>query len=322
MRGVGRNALDLPVAALAALAALFVAFALPGDLLADMVGASGLPSLLAAAEPPLGADRADRDRGRWRACRPSAWSSSCCALLDRSGSTSTESAAPRRVPEDEAPRLRRRDAHPDAPAARPISAARELGEPAPPAPPSAAAPVWLDEAEPVEPRRDRGRARSPPRSRARARARAESSGVEPAPSLSEPRAEPRRSCMDAGCDAAVWPAARRRARSQPQRRSAPPLAHSRSPEGRTNRPAAVEKRDRQPWPEPAAPRAEVRQPRGGAAQALPARRSPSGAVGEWRVLTQASRAFEPLGDPAERGLSSFHVVPDRYSRSQYQTQIV
>jgi hypothetical protein len=54
MRGVGRNALDLPVAALAALAALFIAFAMPGDALADIVGTTGLPSLLPAAQPPLG----------------------------------------------------------------------------------------------------------------------------------------------------------------------------------------------------------------------------------------------------------------------------
>ena len=53
-RGVGRNALDLPVAGLAAAAAVFVAFAMPQDVLSQIVSATGLPSLFAAAQPPLG----------------------------------------------------------------------------------------------------------------------------------------------------------------------------------------------------------------------------------------------------------------------------
>jgi len=48
-RGLGRNAFDLPVAALAGLAAAVVAFAMPGDLLGQLVSATGLPHLLAAA---------------------------------------------------------------------------------------------------------------------------------------------------------------------------------------------------------------------------------------------------------------------------------
>ena len=54
LRGVGRNAIDLPVAGFAAVALAFLAFAMPGDLLTELVGASGLPSILSAAEPPLG----------------------------------------------------------------------------------------------------------------------------------------------------------------------------------------------------------------------------------------------------------------------------
>src|SRR5690242_15579311 len=53
-RGAGRNALDLPVAGLAALAAGFAAFAVPQDILSRVVVATGLPSLLSAAQPPLG----------------------------------------------------------------------------------------------------------------------------------------------------------------------------------------------------------------------------------------------------------------------------
>jgi hypothetical protein len=56
-------------------------------------------------------------------------------------------AAPVFVPEPETPRLRRRDLHPDAPVCRPISATRDLGEPAPP---TAVAPraTWLPDPEP------------------------------------------------------------------------------------------------------------------------------------------------------------------------------
>lgn len=140
MRGVGRNALDLPVAALAALAALFVAFALPADALSGIVGASGLPSLLPAAEPPLGLTA--------RIAIGVAGAASAFGLvflllrvLDRSG------LEPRKGRAD-GPKLRRRDFHPDAPVSRPISAAREFGEPAPPVRPSEPTPLWLAEADP------------------------------------------------------------------------------------------------------------------------------------------------------------------------------
>jgi hypothetical protein len=142
MRGVGRNALDLPVAGLAALAALFVAFALPADLLADLVGASGLPSLFAAAEPPLGLT-ARIAIGAVGALATFGLVIALLRLLDRSG---LDADKPVRAPlpvaeEDEAPRLRRRDSHPDAPVRRPISATRDLGEPAPPVTPRQAPPV-------------------------------------------------------------------------------------------------------------------------------------------------------------------------------------
>jgi hypothetical protein len=145
VRGVGRNALDLPVAALAALAAAFVAFALPADLLGEMVGASGLPSLIAAAEPPLGLT-ARIAIGAAGAIATFGLVILLLRLLDRSGLD----MRPARTPEaeEDAPRLRRRDAHPDAPGRRPISAARDLGEPAPPVRPRDAAPAWLAVAEP------------------------------------------------------------------------------------------------------------------------------------------------------------------------------
>ena len=148
MRGVGRNALDLPVAALAALAAIFVAFALPADLLADMIGASGLPSLLPAAEPPLGLT-ARIAIGVAGALGTFGLVILLLRLLDRSG-FDTPKPARAAAPDDEALKRRRRDAHPDAPVRRPISATRDFGEPAPPVRPREATPFWLADADPVE----------------------------------------------------------------------------------------------------------------------------------------------------------------------------
>ena len=146
-RGAGRNALDLPVAGLAALAAAFAAFAVPQDLLSRAVVATGLPSILSAAQPPLGLTaRVAIAVGAALVVFGIVFL--LLRLLDRSGM----SAVAREQDEAEmlAPRVRRRDGHPDAPAPRPISAARDLGEPAPPqAPAAAAVPLWLDEAAPV-----------------------------------------------------------------------------------------------------------------------------------------------------------------------------
>jgi hypothetical protein len=146
-RGVGRNALDLPVAGLAAAAAVFFAFAMPQDVLSQIVSATGLPSLFAAAQPPLGLT-ARIAIALVGALFTFGLVFFLLRLLDRSG---LDAARERPIagPEDgEAPR-RRRDFHPDAPVRRPISAARDLGEPAPPVPPKPVVPVWLDEAEPV-----------------------------------------------------------------------------------------------------------------------------------------------------------------------------
>ncbi|HKR24873.1 MAG TPA: hypothetical protein VJS15_06405, partial [Allosphingosinicella sp.] len=106
MRGVGRNALDLPVAGLAAFAAAFVAFAMPSDLLGGLIGATGLPSLLPAAEPPLGTT-ARIAIGAVGAAATFGLVFYLLRLLDRSMlGGSRPRAAPAR---DDAPRLRRRD---------------------------------------------------------------------------------------------------------------------------------------------------------------------------------------------------------------------
>jgi len=152
-RGLGRNAFDLPVSALAGFAAAVVAFAIPADLLGQLVSATGLPHLLAAAEPPLGL-KARAGIGIAGAGAAFGLVFLLMRMLDRRGR-----ARPAvREPEGEhAPRLRRRDVHPDAPVCRPISAARDFGEPAPPAPraqpepsaPPAPAPLELTERTPA-----------------------------------------------------------------------------------------------------------------------------------------------------------------------------
>lgn len=145
-RGAGRSALDLPVAGLAALAAAFAAFAVPQDLLSRAVTATGLPSLLSAAQPPLGLT-ARVVLAVGGALIVFGLVLLLLRLFDRSGLNEVPGS------QDEAdlqtPRVRRRDGHPDAPAPRPISAARDLGEPAPPVAPRAAVPIWPDEAAPV-----------------------------------------------------------------------------------------------------------------------------------------------------------------------------
>jgi len=146
-RGFGRNALDLPVAALAGLAVAFVAFAMPGDLLTGLVNSSGLPAILAAAEPPLGF-KARTGVGLAGGLAAFGFVFALLRLIDRTG---FERPKREDVAEADMPRLRRRDVHPDAPVRRPISAARDLGEPAPPPQPApaAAAPAWLAEADVV-----------------------------------------------------------------------------------------------------------------------------------------------------------------------------
>ncbi len=138
-----RNALDLPVAALAGLAVAFAAFAIPADVLAELVGASGLPNLLEAAQPPLGTTA--------RIAVAAAGSITVFAaafLLLRWLDRFAVSPARPTLAADPKPRLRKRDAHPDAPARVPLSAIRELGEPAPPLSVRRSEPVVP---EPVEP---------------------------------------------------------------------------------------------------------------------------------------------------------------------------
>lgn len=114
-----KGAIDIAMAGFAALAVAFVAFAMPGDLFEAAVSASGLPALLPAAAPPLG------NTARLAVV-------AMAALLSFGGLFLLLRAlgpGPRRATPD-APRVRRADAHPDAPSRRPIRAGDDLGEPA------------------------------------------------------------------------------------------------------------------------------------------------------------------------------------------------
>lgn len=123
MRALG-GPLDLGVAALSAVSVAFLAFAMPDALFASLVSASRLPELIAAAAPPLGmtARYAVMAAGGALAFLL-VWS-----LLRALDGSAAE--APAAEADPDAPRLRRADTHPDAPARRPIFAGADFGEPA------------------------------------------------------------------------------------------------------------------------------------------------------------------------------------------------
>lgn len=119
------RAFDAGLAALAAISAGFVAYAMPDSLFSGLVETSRLPELVPAAQPPLG------ETARFAAVGAaflltfaSVWA--LMALLGRVPPSRKPEAEPEA--ESEAPKLRRADAHPDAPARRPLLA-RDLGEP-------------------------------------------------------------------------------------------------------------------------------------------------------------------------------------------------
>jgi len=129
LRGSGGNAIDAPVAALAGLAIAFAAFAVPADLLAALVEATGIAAFVPAAEPPLGFE-ARMYLGAGGAVLAFACTFALLRAIDRFGARRSEPAC-ELGPEAEAPRRRRRDIHPDAPARAPLLAGCEVGEPEP-----------------------------------------------------------------------------------------------------------------------------------------------------------------------------------------------
>ncbi len=114
------RAFDLGVAGFAAAAVAFVCFAMPADLLGGLIGRTPLPSLVPAAAPPLGATA--------RLLLMVAAAGLTFTLLVLALGALSRPTKPRRTALD-VPRLRRADAHPDAPARRPILAGLDLGDP-------------------------------------------------------------------------------------------------------------------------------------------------------------------------------------------------
>jgi hypothetical protein len=119
------RAFDAGLAALSAVSAAFVAFAMPESLFSGLVETSRIPEFVPAAQPPLGETARFAASGAASLLTfSSVWA--LMALLGR--------VPAKRRPEGagnvkaEAPKLRRADAHPDAPARRPLLA-RDLGEP-------------------------------------------------------------------------------------------------------------------------------------------------------------------------------------------------
>ena len=129
----GAPVFNAAVAAFAAAAVAFVIFAMPGELFASLVGATGLPAFLSAAEPPLGTT------ARLLAMAAGAASAFLgvrflLGWLDEIESDNACDFDEQLEDQDEdvewdMPRVRRADAHPDAPARRPLLAGQELGEP-------------------------------------------------------------------------------------------------------------------------------------------------------------------------------------------------
>ncbi|HYW16541.1 MAG TPA: hypothetical protein VE891_10380 [Allosphingosinicella sp.] len=121
------RAFDSGLAALAALSAGFVAFAMPESLFSGLVETSRLPDFVPAAQPPLGETARLAATGAAALLTFAAvWG--LMALLGRTPARRKPEAETGAEAGAEAPKLRRADAHPDAPARRPLLA-RDLGEP-------------------------------------------------------------------------------------------------------------------------------------------------------------------------------------------------
>lgn len=126
-RGGNKN-FDVPIAALAGLSVAFAVFAAPPEILSGLIGASGLPAILPAAEPPLGLN-ARIGIGAAGAIVMFAFAFLLLRWLDRFGRRAARVESDDAGTEAEMPRLRRRDFHPDAAPRPPLCAESELGEP-------------------------------------------------------------------------------------------------------------------------------------------------------------------------------------------------
>jgi hypothetical protein len=127
---IGAKAFNVTIAAFAAASLAFAIFAMPRESFEQLIAATGLPSVVSWAEAPLGSKaRFIAMFGGGAAGFLLVWL--LLAFID--GLAKIANAPP--VADDffdlefEPPRIRRADAHPDAPSRHPIRAGREFGEP-------------------------------------------------------------------------------------------------------------------------------------------------------------------------------------------------
>jgi hypothetical protein len=155
VRRAASGGIDKPAAAVAALVAGAAVFLMPGGILEPAVLASGLPDTFQQLTPPLGMkSRA----GLALLAAGSAFGMVLMMMRVLAFFTKRRDGA-QAAPAD-APRLRRRDRHPDAPVRTPLSASRDLGEPADDFQPEPVR-VIRREAEPELPEPPRLRVKSP-----------------------------------------------------------------------------------------------------------------------------------------------------------------
>src|SRR5690349_11540268 len=139
-RRANNGGLDMPVAALAALAAAALLFLVPAGIIENAVIESGIASMFPPLEPPLGF----KARAGLALVAAGFTFGSVMTVMKLIGSATARRSAVEPMAEEEpsAPRVRRRDRHPDAPVRAPFSVARDMGvfEDAPPVEPVAEAP--------------------------------------------------------------------------------------------------------------------------------------------------------------------------------------
>lgn len=144
-----KPSLETMVAAGAAIVTGAAVYLMPIDLLQNAVIASGLPAVLPPLDPPLGS-RAKIGLAlvvagfafglvalmvRLLVGKPKTKVSRTARLFERKRDVKPKAVAPVADDAPDAPKLRRRDRHPDAPARAPLSIGREIGSPdSPPMP--------------------------------------------------------------------------------------------------------------------------------------------------------------------------------------------
>lgn len=129
MRQAGDGRLDVPVAVMMGLAGGALVFMMPISILEGAALSSGLANVFPPAYPPLGLT-AQAVSGVVAALIGFSVAFAVMRFIDRApGMFDPKERADDEAEEEPALRMRRRDLHPDAPVRRPLSAARDLGDP-------------------------------------------------------------------------------------------------------------------------------------------------------------------------------------------------